>query len=112
MCRPVSEQGASIRFGLLKKERTMIRSKTLLTALLSCGLGAGTMQLFHATTAAGAPAVQKMDDYPLMRQALHDLHTAKDSLRDAEPRFHGHRDKAINFVDQAIQECETALAEG
>jgi|HubBroStandDraft_6_1064221.scaffolds.fasta_scaffold2193966_1 hypothetical protein len=91
----------------------MIGSKTLLTALISCGLGAGTLQIVHAATAA-APSVQKLDDdsYPHMRQALHDLHVAKDSLQDAEPRFHGHRDKAIDHVNQAIQQCEDALAEG
>jgi hypothetical protein len=95
----------------------MIGSKSLVIALISCGLGAGTLQIVHAASApapAGVPAIQKLDDdsYPRMRQALHDLRTAKDSLLNAEPRFHGHRDKAIDHVNQAIQECEDALAEG
>lgn len=43
---------------------------------------------------------------------MHDLRAARESLQDAEPRFKGHRDKAIERVDQAIHECEVALAEG
>jgi hypothetical protein len=92
----------------------MIGSKSLLVALISCGLGAGTMQIVHAASLARTPAAQKLDDdkYPHMRQALHDLKVAKESLRTAEEIFHGHREKAMVHVDQAIQECEDALAEG
>jgi hypothetical protein len=93
----------------------MSGSKSILVALISCGLGAGTLQMVHAANSAGpgsGASVQKLDDYPNMRQALHDLRTAKESLRNAEPRFHGHRDKALDHVNQAIQECEDALAEG
>lgn len=95
----------------------MIGSKSLLLALISCGLGAGTLQIVHAASAAapaGVPAIQKLDndEYPHMQQALHDLRVAKDSLLNAEPKFHGHREKAIDLVNQAIQECETGLAEG
>ncbi|MGD0541954.1 MAG: hypothetical protein ABSB33_10585 [Tepidisphaeraceae bacterium] len=95
----------------------MIGSKSLLVALMSAGLGAATLQVVHAANAvrpAGLPSVQQLDDdrYPHMRRALHDLRAARESLQDAEPRFHGHRDKAIEHVDQAIQQCLDALAEG
>lgn len=95
----------------------MIGSKSLIVALVSGGLGAATLQVVHAANAdrpAAVSSVQKLDDdsYPHMRRALHDLHTAKDSLQDAEPRFKGHRDKAIEHVNEAIQQCENALAEG
>jgi hypothetical protein len=74
------------------------------------------LQIVHAANSAGpagAPSVQKLDEnYPNMRKALHDLHAARDSLENAEPRFKGHRDKAIDHVDQAIKQCEDALAEG
>ncbi|HEX4055036.1 MAG TPA: hypothetical protein VHX86_12290 [Tepidisphaeraceae bacterium] len=95
----------------------MIGSKSLIVALVSGGLGAAGLQIVHAANAvrpAGMPSVQKLDDdsYPHMRRALRDLHTAKDSLKDAEPRFKGHRDKAIEHVNEAIQQCEDALAEG
>jgi hypothetical protein len=91
----------------------MIRSKSLLIALVSAGLGAGTLQVVHAS-GSGTPSVQKLDDdnYPHMRKALHDLHQARESLNDAEPIFKGHRDKAIDHVDQAIHQCEDALNGG
>jgi ribosome recycling factor len=83
-------------------------------ALISAGLGAATLQVVHAATSPAYPSVRQLDDdqYPHMRRALHDLHAARDSLQEAEPRFKGHRDKAIEHVDQAIQQCETALSEG
>ena len=95
----------------------MIRSKSLLVVLLSAGFGAAALQVVHAASPvppAGHPSVQQLDDdrYPHMRRALHDLHAARDTLQDAEARFKGHRDKAIEHVDQAIQQCEDALAEG
>ena len=57
--------------------------------------------------AAAVPAVQKLDDdqYPHMHKALEDLRAARHSLENAEPRFKGHRDKAIEHVDKAIKEC-------
>jgi hypothetical protein len=91
----------------------MIGSRSLLVALISAGFGAAALQVVRAATPAAHPSVQQLDErYPHMRQALHDLHIARDTLEDAEPRFKGHRDKAIEHVDQAIQQCEDALAEG
>jgi len=91
----------------------MIGTKSLVVALISSGLTAGAMQMVHASTAAAAPTVQRMDDdYPNIRAGLHHLREAKDSLLNAEPKFKGHRDKALGDVDDAIHECETALAEG
>ncbi|HEY1922555.1 MAG TPA: hypothetical protein VGG44_07290 [Tepidisphaeraceae bacterium] len=95
----------------------MIGSRSLAVALISAGFGAAALQVVHAATPvqpAGNTSVQKLDDdrYPHMRHALRDLHTARETLLEAEPRFKGHRDKAIEHVDQAIQECEDALAEG
>jgi hypothetical protein len=114
LSRRCSGQRASGRAGILKKERTMIASRSLVLALISAGFGAAALQVVHAATPAPNPSAQKLDEerYPHMRHALRDLHTARDSLKDAEPRFKGHRDKAIEHVDQAIHECEDALAEG
>ena len=91
----------------------MIRSKSLLIALISAGLGAGTLQIVHAAGPA-TPSARQLDDdnYPHMRKALHDLHAARDSLSNAEPIFKGHRDKALDHVDQAIQQCTDALNGG
>lgn len=93
----------------------MVRSKSLLALLVAGGLGAGTLQAVHATTSMrpGQPSVRQLDEpYPHMRKAMEDLKAARHSLDDAEPRFKGHRDKAIDHVDQAIKECQDALDEG
>jgi hypothetical protein len=100
----------------------MIWSKSVLIALVAGGIGVGGLQVVHAANqvkpAAVAgdqrPGVQKLDDdqYPHMHKALEDLRAAKHSLENAEPHFKGHRDKAIERVDQAIKECEDAIAEG
>ena len=91
----------------------MIRSKSLLVALVSAGLGAATLQIVHAAEAP-TPSAQHLDDdrYPHMHRALHDLRAARETLQDAEPVFKGHRDKALEHVDQAIQQCIDALNEG
>jgi hypothetical protein len=97
------------------EEQMMIGSKTLLVALLSAGVGAATLQAVHAASPIapiGVSPAQNMDDYPHMQRALDDLHQAKKSLLEAEPKFKGHRDRAIDHVDAAIKECEDALAEG
>jgi hypothetical protein len=93
----------------------MIRSKSLLTLLVAGGIGAGTLQGVHAASSlwTGQAGVRQLDEpYPHMHKALEDLKAARHSLDEAEPRFKGHRDKAIDHVDQAIQECNDALAEG
>jgi len=94
----------------------MISTKSLLIALVSGGIGVAGLQVVHAANPAQAgvtPAVQKMDDqYPHMHKALEDLRAARHSLEDAEPHFQGHRDKAIEHVDQAIKQCQDALNEG
>jgi hypothetical protein len=90
----------------------MIRSKSLLVALVSAGLGAATLQIVHAAEAS-TPSAQRLDEqYPHMHRALHDLRAARETLQDAEPVFKGHRDKALEHVDQAIQQCIDALNEG
>ncbi len=92
-----------------------MKSRSLLVALISGGLGAASLQIVHAASPArpaGVTSVRQLDDYPNMRRALHDLRAARESLDNAEPHFKGHRDKAIGHVDQAIQECVDALAEG
>jgi hypothetical protein len=95
----------------------MVGSKSLMVALISGGIAAGTLQVVHAAgsnAATAGPTVQKLDDdqYPHMRKALEDLKHARESLENAEPRFKGHREKAIEHVDKAIEQCQIALKEG
>ncbi|MBV8186125.1 MAG: hypothetical protein JOY64_37260 [Alphaproteobacteria bacterium] len=49
-------------------------------------------------------------DQPNMVAALNSLRAARQSLIAATPNKGGHRDRAINFVDAAIQETEAGIA--
>ena len=47
--------------------------------------------------------------HPEIRRALRALQNAKNSLQSGAHDFGGHRVKAVQLVDQAIQECHAAL---
>jgi len=47
--------------------------------------------------------------HPEIRRALRALQNAKNSLQSGARDFSGHRAKAVQLVDQAIQECHAAL---
>jgi hypothetical protein len=49
-------------------------------------------------------------DQPNMVAALNSLRAARQSLVAATPNKGGHRDRAINFVNAAIQETEAGIA--
>lgn len=55
-----------------------------------------------AATAAPTPA----PPHPRVHAALEALRSARDHMAHAEGEFHGHRDKAIEHIDQAIHEAE------
>jgi hypothetical protein len=57
-------------------------------------------------TAAASPAPQR---HPRIEAAIRHLEEAKHELEAAEGNFHGHRDKAIAHVNQALEECHRAL---
>ncbi|MGO8732656.1 MAG: hypothetical protein ACLQVM_07675 [Terriglobia bacterium] len=59
--------------------------------------------------AAASPAPQR---HPRIEAAIRHLEEAKHELEAAEGGFHGHRDKAIGHVNQALEECHKALASG
>ncbi len=75
-----------------------------------------------AWTAAPAPAVeagqassprapgQKGEQHPVIRGAIKDLERAKGSLQNrADNDFGGHRIKAIEAIDEALQELKQAI---
>jgi hypothetical protein len=69
-----------------------------------------------AATAATAPAspavaVPAPPPHPRVEHALEALRSARDHMAHAEGAFHGHRDKAIEHIDQAIHEAEICLNE-
>jgi len=61
---------------------------------------------FSASAAAPAPP-----PHPRVEHALEALRSARDHMVHAEGEFHGHRDKTIGHIDQAIHEAEICLNE-
>lgn len=62
-----------------------------------------------AFTVAGVGAGVALADQPFMQNALHDLETANAQLQAAQPDKGGHRDNAINLVNQAISEVNLGI---
>jgi len=58
---------------------------------------------------AASPAPQR---HPRIEAAIRHLEAARQELEAAPSEFHGHRVKAIAHVNQAIEECNRALAAG
>jgi hypothetical protein len=46
-----------------------------------------------------------------VEHAIEALRGARDHMAHAEGEFHGHRDRAIEHIDQAIHEAEICLNE-
>jgi hypothetical protein len=61
---------------------------------------------FPVSAAAPAPP-----PHPRVEHALEALRSARDHMAHAEGEFHGHRDKAIEHIDQAIHEAEICMNE-
>ncbi|HXZ96907.1 MAG TPA: hypothetical protein VEG37_07685 [Burkholderiales bacterium] len=75
-----------------------------------------TLALLPATFAAdqGTQAApnkpEKGERHPEMKHALHALERAKGDLEHAAHDFGGHRAKALELTEQAIQEVKAGLA--
>jgi hypothetical protein len=84
-------------------------------------LGAAVLPLvFHAqpaplqpgappATARAAAATPAPQHHPRIEAAINHLEEAKRELEAAPEEFHGHRAKAIAFVDRALEQCHRAL---
>jgi hypothetical protein len=57
---------------------------------------------------AAAPVPER---HPHIEQDLEAMRSAKHHLESAEHDFHGHRVKAIEHLDRAIQEAESCMRE-
>ena len=55
------------------------------------------------------PRPGRREPHPEIRRALRALQNAKTSLQSGARDFSGHRARAVQLVDQAIQECHAAL---
>jgi len=62
-----------------------------------------------AATAAAAAASPEPQRFPHMAAAVRHLEQAKQELDAAEPVFHGHREKAIELVNHALEECHKGM---
>jgi hypothetical protein len=51
-------------------------------------------------------------DQPRMKDALHHLRAAREALVHAERNKGGHRERAIQLLDQAIAEVEAGISSG
>jgi hypothetical protein len=58
---------------------------------------------------ATQPGKGKKERHPYIRAALRELRAAKKELKAAAHDFGGHRVDAINAIDEAIKQLETAL---
>jgi hypothetical protein len=66
-----------------------------------------------ATLGAALGSVQTAQaDQPHMRNALQSLHNAQGQLSIATHNKSGHRENALNLVNQAIGEVEAGIAAG
>ena len=54
-------------------------------------------------------AVADKDDHPQMEKALHALENAKEALQHSDHDFQGHRTRALEMTNQAIDEIHAAL---
>lgn len=82
----------------------MTMTKVRLAVLGACGA--------MAFTAVGIGAGVAIADQPHMQNALHDLETAQFQLQVAIPDKDGHRENAINLVNQAINEVNLGIVAG
>ncbi|MBM5822493.1 MAG: hypothetical protein FJ082_08580 [Cyanobacteria bacterium K_Offshore_surface_m2_011] len=73
---------------------------------LSPWLATSAAFLAGLAVASGAAVAQQ----PNMQNALTALFSARSSLQMAAPNKGGHRDRAINLVNQAIAEVEAGIA--
>jgi len=83
----------------------MNRKPIALGALLVI-MGAGAGYSLHAQT----PTQFGAEPHPEIRKAMRALNNAQGFLQHADHDFKGHREKALDLTQQAIKECQAALA--
>ena len=58
---------------------------------------------------SGQAATKGKEDHPHIDAAIKALQNAKSQLESANHDFDGHRSKALEHVNQALEECHAAL---
>lgn len=57
----------------------------------------------------GQQGAKRAERHPEIRQAMRALQRAKDALQEGAHDFSGHRAKALELTNQALEECRAAL---
>jgi hypothetical protein len=92
----------------------LIMATLLLTLGLTAAAAGPKAPAAVVAVAPASPAVAAptpMPPHPRVEHALEALRSARDHMAHAEGEFHGHRDKAIEHIDQAIHEAEECMRE-
>ena len=83
--------------------------KNTMIALGSLALLLGTGVTFTAQAQTPTPARMKRERHPEIMRALKTLMRARADMRKANNDFGGHKEKAIDLTDQAINQLKAAL---
>lgn len=84
---------------------------SVLTVSATTGSKGMAMQGAKAGSKSAAPKEKEEVMFPHMDQALAYLRAAQRQLREAEPWFGGHREKAIDHIGPAIEDVQAGIAE-
>jgi hypothetical protein len=92
----------------------LITATLLLTSAMPVGAAGPKAAAAPVPAAAAAPAPAAspaMPPHPEIGAALEAMRNAKHHLDDAAHDFHGHRQKAVDHLEQAIHEAEICMQE-
>jgi hypothetical protein len=90
----------------------LIAAMLLFTLALPVGAaGPKANPVVAAPASPAAVAPTPMPPHPRVEHAIEALRSAREHMAHAEGEFHGHRDKAIEHIDQAIHEAEICMQE-
>jgi len=82
--------------------------KTLLAVAAALALAAAVMLPLNVPArpaGSPSPAAQKGERHPEIRAAIRHLEQARDNLQKGAHDFGGHRVKALEHTNQALEEC-------
>ncbi len=88
---------------------SLVTAAALMAAATSPLLAQGTAGSSGAQTGGNPGRHKGGEHHPEIRAALRHLNAAKASLQKGSHDFGGHREKALDLTNQAIQECQQAL---
>jgi len=88
---------------------SLVTAAALMAATTSPLLAQGTGGSSGAAPSTAKPGHKGGERHPEIRAALRHLNAAKASLQKGSHDFAGHREKALDLTNQAIEEAQQAL---